>query len=57
MANPQLAVDTADGIPAEDELVAMLKRYKKQVRVESFGQYKYVLSTNAKAGEILLIGL
>ena len=46
----------SDGIPAEDELSAILKRYKKQVRVENFGQYRYVLSTNSEAAEILLIG-
>ena len=45
-----------DGIPSEPELVALLKRYKRTVHVEHFGQYKYVLSTNAEANEILLIG-
>ena len=45
-----------DGIPSEADLVALLKRYKRQVRVEHFGQYKYVLSTNSESGEILLIG-
>jgi len=46
----------SDGIPSEEELVRILKRYKKQVKVASFGQYKYVLSTNSEASEILLIG-
>lgn len=45
-----------DGIPSEPELVALLKRYKRTVHVEHFGQYKYALSTNAEANEILLIG-
>ena len=45
-----------DGIPSELELVALLKRYKRTVHVEHFGQYKYVLSTNAESHEILLIG-
>jgi adenine-specific DNA methylase len=46
----------SDGIPAETELVSMLKRYKRQVCVERFGQYKYALSTNSDSEEILLIG-
>lgn len=46
----------SDGIPTESELVSLLKRYKKNVKVEHFGRYKYVLSTNSEAKEILLIG-
>jgi len=46
----------SDGIPSESELVSLLKRYKRDVRVEHFGRYKYVLSTNSKSEEILLIG-
>ena len=46
----------SDGIPSESELLSLLKRYKRKVRVEHFGQYKYVLSTNSKSKEILLIG-
>jgi len=46
----------SDGIPSETELVSLLKKYKRQVRVEHFGRYKYVLSTNPKSKEILLIG-
>ncbi|MFC1713834.1 DNA adenine methylase [Candidatus Poribacteria bacterium] len=46
----------SDGIPSRSELVSILKRYKSDVRVEHFGQYKYVLSTNSKSEEILLIG-
>lgn len=46
----------SDGIPSESELVCLLKRYKRNVRVEHFGQYKYVLSTNSETKEILLIG-
>jgi adenine-specific DNA methylase len=45
-----------DGIPSEERLVRLLKRYKPHVRVEHFGQYKYALSTNAESGEMLLIG-
>ncbi len=46
----------SDGIPSEDELISLLKTYKSQVRVEYFGSYKYVLSTNTDAQELLLIG-
>ncbi len=46
----------SDGIPSESELVSLLERYMQHVRVEHFGQYKYVLSTNAESGEILLVG-
>ena len=46
----------SDGIPSETELVSLLKKYKRQVRVEHFGRYQYVLSANAKSKEILLIG-
>jgi adenine-specific DNA methylase len=46
----------SDGIPSESQLVSLLKRYKRDVRVEHFGQYGYVLSTNSKSEEVLLIG-
>jgi len=46
----------SDGIPSESELIALLKKYKSHVRAEHYGQYKYVLSTNAESKEILLIG-
>jgi adenine-specific DNA-methyltransferase len=46
----------SDGIPSIPELVSILKRYKANVRVEHFGQYKYALSTNHKSKEVLLIG-
>jgi len=46
----------SDGIPSETELISILKRYKKKVNVIHYGQYKYVLSTNAESKEILLIG-
>lgn len=45
-----------DGIPAEDELASLLRKYKPHVRVEYYGQYKYALSTNSESKEILLIG-
>ena len=46
----------SDGIPSEDELTLLLKKYKSDVRVERYGQYKYVLSTNSRSDELLLIG-
>ncbi len=47
----------SDGIPSESELIALLKKYKRNVRVEHYGQYKYVLSTNSESKEILLIAI
>lgn len=46
----------SDGIPSESELISLLRRYKRNVAVEHFGNYKYVLSTNSESKEILLIG-
>jgi len=46
----------SDGIPSEEELVSLLKKHKQHVRVEHFGQYKYVLSTNSEVKEVLLVG-
>jgi adenine-specific DNA methylase len=45
----------SDGIPSEDELVSIVSRYKPDVRVIHYGQYKYVLSTNGASKELLLI--
>lgn len=47
----------SDGIPSECDLVFLLKQYKRNVHVEHFGQYKYVLSTNSDSEEMLLIGV
>jgi hypothetical protein len=47
----------SDGIPSESELVSLLRHYKRNVRVEHFGQYKYVLSTGSESSEVLLIGI
>jgi hypothetical protein len=44
-----------DGIPSEERLVRLLKRYKPHVRVQHFGQYKYALSTNGESGELVLV--
>jgi len=45
----------SDGIPSIDDLEELLRRYKRTVRVECFGDYKYVLSTNSYSKEVLLI--
>ena len=47
----------SDGIPSESDLVSLLRRYKRNLRIEHFGQYKYVLSTNCESEEFLLIGM
>jgi adenine-specific DNA-methyltransferase len=46
----------SDGIPSKAELVALLQRYKKTIRVEHYGQYQYALSKNTQSGELLVIG-
>jgi len=45
----------SDGIPSPEDILALLQKYKRDVRVERFGQYKYVLSTNHRSEEILFI--
>jgi adenine-specific DNA methylase len=45
----------SDGIPSESDLLALLKKYQRNVRVEHYGQYQYVLSTNSESKEILFI--
>lgn len=47
----------SDGIPIESELVSLLQKYKRHVRVEHYGHYKYALSTNSNSKELLLIGV
>ncbi|NOT01087.1 MAG: DNA methyltransferase [Phycisphaerales bacterium] len=46
----------SDGVPTIDELQAMLKRCKRDVRVIEHARYQYVLSTNRRSHEVLLIG-
>lgn len=41
----------SNGIPSESELAFLLKRYKRDVHITHFGQYKYVLSTNSDSKE------
>lgn len=45
----------SDGIPEIDEIIKMLKRQNKKVRVETI-DYKYVLSTKNESKEVLIIG-
>ncbi len=45
----------SDGIPSEDVLVKLMKRFKGRVRVTRQKEYKYVLSTNGNSKEVLLI--
>lgn len=45
----------SDGIPSVDDIHTLLRKYKRHVRMERFGQYKYVLSTNQRSEEILFI--
>jgi adenine-specific DNA methylase len=47
----------SDGIPSEEELVALLRRYKPTVHVAHSGQYQYALSKNSQSEEIILIGV
>ena len=46
----------SDGIPTESELTRLLARFKSDVRVERFRNYRYALSKNKTSNEILLIG-
>jgi len=46
----------SDGIPSENEIISVLNKYKSNIKVYHYGQYKYVLSTNHESKEILLIG-
>lgn len=45
----------SDGIPAAEEILTLLRKYKRDVCIEWFGHYKYVLSTNHRSGEVLFI--
>jgi len=45
----------SDGIPTVEEIVNILKKYEKKVRVESI-DYQYVLSKKQNLKEVLIIG-
>ncbi len=44
-----------DGIPSEEDLFKLVRKFKKQVRVVYQEKYKYVLSTNNNSKEVLLV--
>lgn len=44
----------SNGIPTIDELVGILKRLGKKVRIHQSGEIKYVLS-NKQSNEILIV--
>ena len=46
----------SDGIPSIEELISIVKQFKRNVRLMTSKNYKYVLSTNNNSNEILLIG-
>ena len=46
----------SDGIPSVEELIKMIKQFKKNCRLVTSKNYKYVLSTNNNSFEVLLIG-
>ena len=46
----------SDGIPSVSELKGLLHKFKRNVDIHIFKNYKYVLSKNIKSSEILLIG-
>lgn len=46
----------SDGIPTENELIKILKKYKSTVTNYHYGIYKYALSHNGDSKEMLLIG-
>lgn len=46
----------ADGIPAESELVALMKQVKRRVTVHRRDNFQYALSTRRRSGELLIIG-
>lgn len=46
----------SDGIPDVQDIVEALSRHKSRVAVETYGQYKYVLSKNGRSHEVLIVG-
>lgn len=45
----------SDGIPSITDLVRIVQQYKPSVDVYYYGSYQYVLSTNKKSQEVLLV--
>lgn len=57
LADSTLAVSyRSDGIPSVDELVALIQSFKPRVAVHTHHRYRYALSTNRRAREVLIIG-
>ncbi len=55
--NSQVVISyRSDGIPSVDDLIKIVKQFKKNCKLVTFKNYKYVLSTNDKSDEILIIG-
>ncbi|MCI0514120.1 DNA adenine methylase [candidate division KSB1 bacterium] len=46
----------SDGIPSIDQLQTILKKFKKNCKIEVCQNYQYVLSTNHDSHELLLVG-
>ena len=45
-----------DGLPREEELVKLMKQFKKKVKVVHYGEYQYALSSNGHSRELMIIG-
>lgn len=45
----------SDGVPSVEEIVALLRRHKKDVVAHTLGKYKYALSTNSRSEEVLVV--
>jgi adenine-specific DNA methylase len=45
-----------DGLPREEELVKLMKHFKKKVKVVHYGEYQYALSSNGHSRELMIIG-
>ncbi len=46
----------SDGIPSVNDLIKTVKQFKRNYKIVTYKNYKYVLSTNNKSDEILIIG-
>ena len=47
----------SDGVPSIGELVEMLRRVKRSVRVVDGDRYQYALSTNRRSREVLIVAM
>ena len=46
----------SDGIPSAEELVGLVRAVKPRVTVHFHDRYRYALSTNKRAREMLIVG-